>query len=141
VRRTRVLVDTGPLVALFDRHDRHHVPVLAAWRELRGPVETVWPVVTEAFHLLAFSVPACEALFDLLQTRAMQILDLTDADVPRVRELMAKYADLPMDLADACLIRVGERERIRVVFTIDRRGFSAFAPKHVRRFTLLPRTR
>jgi uncharacterized protein len=141
VPSTRVLVDTGPLVALFDRRDRHHEPVLAVWRGLQGPVETVWPVVTEAFHLLAFSVPACEALFDLVQTRAMQILDVTDADLPRVRELMAKYADVPMDFADACLVRAGERERIRIVFTIDRRGFSVFAPKHVRRFSLLPRAR
>jgi uncharacterized protein len=69
----------------------------------------------------------------------MQILDLTDADVPRVRELMTRYADVPMDFAEACLVRAGERERIRVVFTIDRLGFSTFAPKHVRRFSLLPR--
>ncbi len=135
---TRVLVDTGALVALFDARDRHHRRVTDVWRAIRSPVETVWPVLTEAFHLLATSSPACDAMFDLVETGAMTLASLDYADVPRVRELMVKYADLPMDLADACLVRVAERERIRTVFTVDRRGFGVFAPRHVRRFSVWP---
>ncbi|MGH9316287.1 MAG: hypothetical protein ACRD1P_04175, partial [Thermoanaerobaculia bacterium] len=60
------------------------------------------------------------------------------SDVPRMRELMHKYRDLPMDLADAALVRVAERERLSKVFTIDRRDFQLYRPKGIRRFTILP---
>src|SRR5262245_5871069 len=119
----RVLVDTGAFVALFDRRDRHHARVAAAWRSLRSPVETIWPVLTEAFHLLDFSSDAVEAMFDLVETGAMRLLPLSAEDVPRIRQLMARYSSVPMDLTDACLVRIAERERIKTVFTVDRRGF------------------
>jgi hypothetical protein len=138
VPATRVLVDTGALVALFDARDGHHRRVTDVWRGIRQPVETIWPVLTEAFHLLAFSTTACGAIFDLVESGAMVLAPLDCHDAPRIRELMAKYADLPIDLADACLVRVAERERIRTVFTVDRRGFGVFAPRHVRRFSLWP---
>jgi len=67
-----------------------------------------------------------------------KILPLGTADVPRMRELMRKYRDLPMDLADAALVRVAERERVSRVFTIDRRDFELYRPRGVRRFTILP---
>lgn len=133
----RVLVDTGPIVALFNRDDRAHAACVAVWKTFRGPVETVWPVVTEALYLLDGS--AMTAVLDLVQSGALVVRDLGPDDVPRVRELMLKYADTPMDFADACLVRVAERERIRTVFTLDRRGFCAYAPSHVRRLALLPK--
>ena len=55
-----------------------------------------------------------------------------------MRELMKKYRDLPMDLADAALVRVAEREKVRVVFTIDRKDFGVYRPHRLGRFTLLP---
>jgi len=58
-----------------------------------------------------------------------------------MRELMRKYRDLPMDLADAALVRVAEREKISRVFTIDRRDFELYRPRGIRRFTLLPEER
>jgi hypothetical protein len=80
-------------------------------------------VVTEAMYLLGFSPEAQDALWRLLERDAVKILPLDAADAPRMRELMRKYRDLPMDLADAALVRVAERERISRVFTIDRRDF------------------
>jgi predicted nucleic acid-binding protein len=138
VRDSFVLVDTGPLVAFFDARERHHAPVVEAWRALDAPAATVWPVLAETFHLLDRAPVAREAMFDLLETRSLTVLPIGDGDIPRVRELMARYADTPMDLADACLVRVAERELLRTVFTLDRRGFSTYAPRHVRRFSLLP---
>ena len=59
-------------------------------------------------------------------------------DIPRMRELMLKYRDLPMDLADAGLVRVAERERLRRIFTLDRRDFQVYRPSRIGRFAILP---
>jgi predicted nucleic acid-binding protein len=59
-------------------------------------------------------------------------------DIPRIRELMRKYRDLPMDLADAALVRVAERERLRRIFTIDRRDFQLYRLSRIGRFVVLP---
>jgi predicted nucleic acid-binding protein len=59
-------------------------------------------------------------------------------DIPRMRELMHKYRDLPMDLADAGLVHVAERERLRRIFTLDRRDFQVYRPSRIGRFTILP---
>jgi predicted nucleic acid-binding protein len=125
------------LVALFDRRDRHHRSAAVQWETLRGPISTVWPVITEALHLLDFSAPSCEAIFDLVETGAMPLAPLSTEDVPRIRALMKKYADVPMDLADACLVRVAEREKIGTVYTFDG-DFRVYAPAHRKRLKILP---
>ena len=88
--------------------------------------------------MLGFSSRAQDALWRLLETDAFKILGLDAADVPRMRDLMRKYRDLPMDLADAALVRVAEREKIARVFTIDRRDFELYRPRGLPRFTILP---
>lgn len=133
-----ILVDAGPLVALLDADDDHHAECVATMRTLREPLGTVWPAVTAAMHLLNFSVDAQDALVELLQRNAPSLVSLDSADLVRIRELMAKYRDLPMDLADAALVRVAERERCRKVFTLDRSDFSVYRPAKIGRFTLLP---
>jgi uncharacterized protein len=66
------------------------------------------------------------------------LLPLDSADVPRIRELMRKYANRPMDLADAALLRVAEREGLRKIFTVDRRDFSVYRLHDRTRLTLIP---
>ena len=118
--------------------DRHHASCRDALERIREPLVTVWPVITEAMYLLDFSAEAQDALWRLLERDAVKILSLDAGDVPRMRELMRKYRDLPMDLADAALVRAAERERISRVFTIDRRDFEVYRPRGIRRFTILP---
>jgi predicted nucleic acid-binding protein len=125
-------------VALIHADDRHHAACRDALERIREPLATVWPVITEAMYLLDFSSQAQEALWRLLERDAVRILPLGAGDVPRLRELMRKYRDLPMDLADAALVRAAERERISRVFTIDRRDFEVYRPRGIRRFTILP---
>jgi predicted nucleic acid-binding protein len=132
-----VLVDAGPLVALLDRSDLHHAACKRALESIRIPLTTVWPVVAEAMYLLGFSFKAQEALFEMLES-AVSLLPLDAPDLPRIRALMKKYRDLPMDLADAALVRVAERERIPDVFTIDRRDFKLYRPRGIGRFNILP---
>ena len=125
-------------MALIHADDRHHDSCRDALEQIREPLATVWPVITEAMYLLDFSSQAQDALWRLLERDAVKILPLDARDVPRLRELMRKYRDLPMDLADAALVRAAERERISRVFTIDRRDFEVYRPRGFRRFTILP---
>jgi len=125
-------------VALIHADDRHHAACREPLASIREPLATVWPVITEAMYLLGFSPDAQDALWRLLGREAVKILPLDAADVPRMRELMRKYRDLPMDLADAALVRVAERGGLSRVFTIDRRDFELYRPRVVRRFTILP---
>lgn len=133
-----VLVDTGPLVALCNRRDAHHGRCVEASKTLPAPLVTVWPVVTEAIYLLGFSAAAQEAVWEMFDRRALALAALTEADIPRIRGLTAKYRDLPMDLADAALVRVAEREGIRTIFTLDHEDFRLYRPLHCRTFSLLP---
>ena len=133
-----ILIDAGPLVALIHADDRHHARCRAELKRIREPLGTVWPAITEAMYLLGFSSKAQAALWSLLESDALKILPLDASDLPRMRELMHKYRDLPMDLADAALVRVAERERLPKVFTIDRRDFQLYRPRGIRRFTIVP---
>ncbi len=132
-----ILIDAGPLVALINADDRHHAACREALKAIREPLGSVWPAVTEAMYLLGFSLAAQEALWELLATE-VTLLPLGRDDFARMRELMKKYRDLPMDLADAALVRVAEREKLRTIFTIDRKDFSVYRPHRLGRFTLLP---
>ncbi len=133
-----VLVDAGPLVALIDRSDPYHRVCRETLATIRDPMGTVWPAFTEAMYLLRQSAEAQRAVWDLLNVGGVRLLDLDHEDCPRMRELMWKYRDLPMDLADAALVRVAERERLRRVFTIDRRDFEVYRPYRLGRFEILP---
>lgn len=133
-----ILVDAGPLVALVDAGDQHHAKCVAALRGLREPLATVWPPLTEAMYLLAELPEAQEALWEMISRGALQLLPLDSGDAPRIRELMRKYANRPMDLADAALLRVAEREGIRKIFTVDRKDFAVYRLHGRIRPTLLP---
>jgi hypothetical protein len=133
-----ILVDAGPLVALVDSGDQHHAKCVDALRGFREPLATVWPPLTEAMYLLADLPKAQDALWEMIDRGALQLLTLDAGDVPRIRELMKKYANLPMDLADAALLRVAEREGIGKIFTVDRRDFSVYRLHGRIRPALLP---
>jgi hypothetical protein len=133
-----VLVDAGPLVALVNRGDTHHRRCVDALKTIRDPMLTVWPAVTEALFLVRDSWPAQAALLEMIDSRVVELLPLDEDDVPRMTELMGKYRDLPMDLADAALVRVAERERLRHVFTLDQRDFRVYRPAGLGRLGLIP---
>jgi hypothetical protein len=133
-----VLVDAGPLVALIDRSDPYHLRCVAALATVRNPLVTVWPAFTEAMYLLRADARDQRALWDMINVGGVRLLELGHEDCPRVRELMWKYRDLPMDLADAALVRAAEREGLRRVFTIDRQDFEIYRPHRLGRFEILP---
>ena len=85
------------------------------------PLMTVWPALTEAMDLLG-----------------VKLLPLDHHDAPRMRELMGKYRDLQIDLADAALVRAAERDKLSRISTLDRRHFRIYRPVGLRRFIILP---
>lgn len=133
-----ILIDAGPLVALISVSDRHHQSCRQTLETVDEPIGTVWPAVTEAMYLLRTSWAAQQALWEMLERGAVTLIPLAIDDVPRMRDLMGKYRDLPMDFADAALVRVAEREKIRRIFTLDRRDFTLYRPVGIGRFTILP---
>lgn len=133
-----ILVDTGPLVALLAERDQHRAACATAMEGLREPLGTVWPVIAEAMFLVGRWAEGPENLWELLGARKIQTLPLDDDDHPRMQELMRKYRDLPMDLADAALVRVAERDGIDTVFTIDRRDFQVYRLIGRRRLRIIP---
>lgn len=133
-----VLIDAGPLVALLDKTDDWHVRCRLTFQGLRSPLFTVWPAVAEASYLLERVFQGQPNLLRLLESGSVKIAQLDRDDIPRIRELMAKYRDLPMDLADAAIVRVAERERINRVFTVDQKDFRIYRPARIGHFLLLP---
>ncbi|MGH9361675.1 MAG: type II toxin-antitoxin system VapC family toxin [Thermoanaerobaculia bacterium] len=136
-----ILADTGSLVALFDPRDRNHSRCKAVVPELRQPLVTTVPVLTEAFHLLSPASRGSTALREFVRRGGVSVWFLDPATLRRAFELMEEYADHPMDLSDASLVAAAEELRVRKVFTLDRDDFSTYRIRHGRRlegFELLP---
>lgn len=121
-----ILVDTGPLVALFDPADGSHERCVDVLKHIEEPVGTTVPVLTEAFHLLSPASIGAQRLMDFVTNGGIAIFYLDDLSVSRAFELMLRYADHPMDMADASLVATAENERVQKIFTIDRRDFGAY---------------
>jgi uncharacterized protein len=113
------LVDAGPLIALFDKDDRYHGQVLIFLKKYKGNLITTWPVITEAIHMLSFSINAQKSCLTWIKRRGLFIFDLTIDHIERLIELMDNYSDLPMDLADASLWVASEEVRTVRIATID----------------------
>jgi uncharacterized protein len=113
------IVDTGPLVAFFDRAERHHGWVADRIEELEAPLLVCEPVLTEAMYLLGHSSRAQDLLFDLLQNGALKVEFRVEEYVGALRKLLQKYADTPMSLADACIVCMAEIHDRHAVLTLD----------------------
>ena len=120
----QVLVDTGPIVAAIVKADQYHDVCVQRLRTIRGPLITCWPVITEAAWLLRSYPKAIERLLAALDGRTFQLAELTSDDAPAISAILSKYRNLGLQLADASLVHLAGRERIRTVFTLDRRDFS-----------------
>ena len=117
--RRRVVVDSGPLVALFDKDDLDHRRVINFFRDFDGQLLSTLAVFTEVMHLLDFSRETQQEFLRWAFARGVKRVELTDQDGQRVVQLHAKYADLPMDFADATLVAVAERMGISEAVTLD----------------------
>jgi len=112
-------IDAGPLVAAFDRNDPHHKWVLDTFKQFAGPFATSESVLSEALHLLDRSNVATESLLEMMERRAVYIGIDSKLHMPNLIALIRRYADLPMSLADATLVRLAEMHDHATIFTLD----------------------
>ena len=115
----QAIVDTGPLVAFFDRSERYHGWVAARVEELDAPLLVCEPVLTEALYLLARFPKAQDALFGLLQNGAVVVAFRLEEHIGALHRLLRKYRDTPMSSADACVVRMAEIHDNHSVLTLD----------------------
>jgi predicted nucleic acid-binding protein len=134
----RVLVDTGPLVAILSRDDEYHEVCVQALREMPGPLFSCWPVITEAAWLLRRSSQVVHRLLQNLDGDFLELLPLTGSEGAAIAAMMERYKDIQPQLADAALVFLAERERIDTLFTLDRRDFSIYRTKKKRSFRIVP---
>ena len=114
-----VLIDTGPLVAFLRANDAAHEWCRQQWRSIRGPLLTCESVIAETCFLLERSGLDRGPVFELLHRQVVSIEFSLAANLDTVRKLVHRYADVPMSLADACLVRMAEEHAGSVVFTLD----------------------
>lgn len=135
-----ILTDAGPLVALVDEGEPDHDACTACLPNLTGPMLTTWPAFTEAMYLLgeAGGLRAQDALWGMVQQGDLEIAIQSADDYERMRTLMHKYQDQPMDLADASLVRLAEERRLREIFTLDERDFRTYRINGRQSFRLWP---
>jgi len=136
-RRT-VLLDTGPIVAFLDAADQWHLECRDAWREVADKCVTTDAVVTEACHLIGRSRATSVLALEFLLAAEIPILGLEPPLHEYAAHLMNRYADLPMDYADASLVAVADALKIGAVFTMDRKGFRAYRRSRGSHFEILP---
>jgi predicted nucleic acid-binding protein len=121
-----MLVDTGPLVALFDPKDGQHQRCVKTLKSVREPIRTTVPVLTEAFHMLGPGSIGSDRLREFVVKEGLSVWWFDQASLGRAFELMDMYSDHPMDLADASLVVAAEAFGTRKVFTVDRRDFEVY---------------
>jgi len=131
-----ILVDAGFLYALLDRDDAWHVRAKSASEEIREKWITTWPVLTEAVHLITrwLGVEQAIALMQDIAEGDIALWNIEPETGRRVPELMTRYADLPMDLADASLVLLAESLGHGRILTTDERDFGAYRWKSRRPF-------
>lgn len=121
-----ILVDTGPLVALFDPRDGQHRHCVEVLKAIREPILTTVPVMTEAFHMLRPDSPGSDRLREFVDKGGLSTWFFDRPALTRAFELMELYVDHPMDLADASLVVAAESLLTRKIFTIDRNDFETY---------------
>lgn len=126
-RATRdVLLDTGPLVAVLDAGDRQHRWTVPVFSSLLTRLVTTEAVVTEATHLVGRGGGAAQRPLELLLLARIPILGLDPAGHQQAARLMERYADTPMDYADATLMVLADGLEVERILTFDRRGFGVY---------------
>ncbi len=124
-----ILVDTGPLIALFDPADKLRTRCRKILRGVKEPLCSSVPVLTETFHMRSPVSQGADKLREFIGMGGLSVWYFDDASLERALELMERYKEHPMDLADASLVVAAEVLRTRNIFTIDRDDFETYRVK------------
>jgi len=117
--KQRVILDTGPLVALIDARDTHHRWSVVQWADIEPPLLTCESVISEACFLLDQTRQGSAPVFEMLLRKAIALSFRLDANLTEIRALREKYSDVRMSVADASLVRMAEELTDSAVLTLD----------------------
>lgn len=134
----RILLDTGPLVALFVASDSRHRVCVETFASVRAPLLTCWPVLTEAAWLHRKQHRPLDRIADAHAAGVFGILPLAGDSLAEIAAIMRRYEGAGVQLADAALVHLADREGVRTVFTLDRRDFSILRLRRNRALRLIP---
>ena len=138
LRFRRVLLDTGPLVAILDQREQDHTRCVQMLQRIDSPPLTTLAVLTEAAWLLRHDPVALRALLQGASQGIYSVMSIENEDFAQLDRLFAHYRDLKPQLADLTLLHLAEREMLDTIFTLDQRDFRAFRLPGKRSLRLLP---
>jgi predicted nucleic acid-binding protein len=115
----RILIDAGPLIALFHSGDNHHKGVRSFLMENQYTFISTLAVFTEVSHFLSVNKKAQYDFYEWAMYKGIILSEINQHDLPRILELTKKYADLPMDFADATLVVTAEKTGIKEIISLD----------------------
>ena len=115
----KTIIDSGPLIALFDRSDKYHSKVLDFIKIYKGKLITSWAVITEVSHMLDFNLQVQIDFLKWCEVGGIEVYDISQTEISSIRIMMEKYIDVPMDLADVTLMYIANKENIKNIVSID----------------------
>ncbi len=115
----KIIIDSGPLIALFDSSDKYHHDSIEFMRHNNKTLVSTIPVITEAVYILDFDINAQLDFLEWIHRGGIEIVDINKDDIYRIKDLMKKYCDRPMDFADGSLVAVGEKTGTNLIASID----------------------
>ena len=115
----KVILDTGPIIAYFNKKDKYHEWTVAQFATLNPPLFTCEAVLSEACFLLRHYENGANNILKLLERQLLSLPFRLEDEISAIKGLLNKYKNLPMSLADACLVRMAEQTTDSVIFTLD----------------------
>ena len=132
----QILIDSGPLIALFDASDKYHHEAVNFIKTNKYPLVTTLASITETLYLLDFNRNAQIDFLEWVYRGAVEIHNIERDDFKRIKELTIKYRDLPMNFADSCLVYLAEKLNLNTIATIDR-DFTIYRIQGRRKFKII----
>ena len=132
------ILDTGPWVALIDRSESRHTECVQWLKNFSGRLYSTEAVLTEVLYILNFSIIARCAALDFVLKSVVEIVPSSTASLKKTRNLIKKYADLPMDFADATIVCLANETGMQNIVTFDQKDFSIYRLPKKKSFTIMP---
>ena len=114
-----VLIDTGSLIALFDRDDKYHTSILDFIKNTNYRFISTTAILTETMYMLDFNVAVQLSFLEWIMKEGVIIHEIKQSNIKRIIDLTRKYSDRPMDFADATLAIAAAERGIRQIISID----------------------
>lgn len=134
----RVLADTSAALAILSETDSRHTECASLLPRIRGRLLTCWPVITEAAWMLRHDLRTLKKLLASCNGGLFELAHVGEADITEITAILTKYSDLRIQLADAALVHLANREGIDTIFTLDRRDFSVMRGTRGKKFRIIP---